>query len=104
MLTAMATIIGRVSPRAGARALPMGRSWPRRLGRRRGGPRPQRHDRAELPIRAASPEAYMAAGQEHPMAIAVRPVVERAGIADEVRVRVGGGSETEEAESPRVRF
>ncbi len=40
---------------------------------------------AELPIRAASPEAYLAAGQEHPMALAVRPLVERAGVADEMR-------------------
>jgi SAM-dependent methyltransferase len=45
------------------------------------------HDttRAELPIRAASPDAYVAAGAQHPMALAVRPVVERAGVADEVR-------------------
>lgn len=39
----------------------------------------------ELPIRAASPEDYVAAGQEHPMAVAARPVVERAGIGAEVR-------------------
>lgn len=39
-----------------------------------------------LPIRAASPEAYVAAGQEHPMALAVRPVVEQAGAGAEVRV------------------
>lgn len=41
--------------------------------------------RAELPIRAASPEAYIAAGQEHPMALAARPAVEQAGAADELR-------------------
>jgi hypothetical protein len=41
--------------------------------------------RAELAIRADSPEGYIAAGQEHPMAIATRPVIERAGVADEVR-------------------
>jgi SAM-dependent methyltransferase len=41
--------------------------------------------RGELPIRAASPEAYIAAGQEHPMAVATRPVIERAGVGDEVR-------------------
>jgi len=39
----------------------------------------------ELPIRATSPEAYVAAGQEHPMALAVRPVVEQAGAGAEVR-------------------
>jgi len=41
--------------------------------------------RAELPIRAASPEAYFAAGQEHRMALAVRPLIERAGAGDELR-------------------
>jgi SAM-dependent methyltransferase len=41
--------------------------------------------RAELSIRATSPEAYVAAGQLHPMALAVRPLIERAGAADEVR-------------------
>jgi hypothetical protein len=41
------------------------------------------HER--LAIRAASPEAYIASGQEHPMAVATRPVLERAGAADEVR-------------------
>jgi SAM-dependent methyltransferase len=40
---------------------------------------------AEFPIRAASPEAYVAAGQEHPMFLVVRPLVERAGVADEMR-------------------
>ena len=39
----------------------------------------------ELAIRAASPEAYIAAGQEHPMSLAVRPVVEGAGVGDELR-------------------
>jgi ubiquinone/menaquinone biosynthesis C-methylase UbiE len=41
--------------------------------------------RAELPIRAASVEAYIATGEEHPMALAVRPVAEQAGVADEIR-------------------
>ncbi len=39
----------------------------------------------ELPVRAASPEQYVDAAQDHPMALAVRPLVERAGIADELR-------------------
>jgi len=45
------------------------------------------HDtsRGELAIRAASPEAYVAASQEHPMAVAARPAVERAGVGDELR-------------------
>ncbi len=41
--------------------------------------------RGELPIRAASPEAYIAAAQEHPVAVATRPVIERAGVGDDVR-------------------
>jgi SAM-dependent methyltransferase len=39
----------------------------------------------ELPIRASSPEAYVAGGQEHPMALAIRPVIEQAGAASEVQ-------------------
>jgi SAM-dependent methyltransferase len=41
--------------------------------------------RAELAIRAASAEAYVAAGAEHPMALSVRPVAEQAGVGDEIR-------------------
>lgn len=33
---------------------------------------------AELAIRDSSPEAYVAAGQQHPMALAIRPVLQRA--------------------------
>jgi SAM-dependent methyltransferase len=39
----------------------------------------------ELPIRGESPEAYVAAGRQHPMALAVRPLIERAGVESEVR-------------------
>jgi SAM-dependent methyltransferase len=38
----------------------------------------------ELPIRHTSPEAYVAAGQEHPMALAVRPAILHAGVEVEV--------------------
>jgi hypothetical protein len=38
-----------------------------------------------LAIRAASPEAYVEAGQQHPMALAGRPAVERAGAEGELR-------------------
>jgi SAM-dependent methyltransferase len=41
--------------------------------------------RADLAIRDASPEAYVTGGQEHPMALGVRPVLERAGADAEVR-------------------
>jgi SAM-dependent methyltransferase len=40
---------------------------------------------AELAIRGSSPEAYVEAGQEHPLAVAARPLVEQAGIAGEIR-------------------
>ena len=40
---------------------------------------------AQLTIRGSSPEAYVLAGQEHPMALAVRPVIERAGARAEVQ-------------------
>jgi len=40
---------------------------------------------AELAIRAASPEAYVDAGSEHPMALAMRPALERGGAAEEAR-------------------
>jgi SAM-dependent methyltransferase len=39
----------------------------------------------QLAIRAESPEAYVAAGTEHPLAMAVRPAVERAGADAELR-------------------
>jgi hypothetical protein len=39
---------------------------------------------AELAIRDSSPEAYVVAGQHHPMALSVRPVLERAGVGAEV--------------------
>ncbi|MGB9183583.1 MAG: methyltransferase domain-containing protein [Solirubrobacteraceae bacterium] len=40
---------------------------------------------SELPIRSSSPESYVTAGQEHPMARAVRPEIERAGVENEIR-------------------
>ena len=39
----------------------------------------------ELEIRAPSPEAYVDAGREHPMALEVWPVLERAGVLDSLR-------------------
>jgi SAM-dependent methyltransferase len=40
---------------------------------------------AELPIRDASPEAYVTGGEEHPMALGVRPMLEQAGADAEAR-------------------
>jgi SAM-dependent methyltransferase len=42
----------------------------------------------ELPIRAESPEAYVVAGEHHPMAVAVRPAVERAAARAELRAEM----------------
>jgi SAM-dependent methyltransferase len=39
----------------------------------------------ELEIRAASPEAYVDAGREHPMAMDVWPILERAGLLERLR-------------------
>ncbi len=39
----------------------------------------------ELAIRGASPEAYVAAGREHPMALAVRPIIEQAGASAQLQ-------------------
>ena len=39
----------------------------------------------ELAISDSSPEAYVEAGQDHPMALSVRPVLERAGAAAEAQ-------------------
>jgi len=47
-------------------------------------------DEAELAIRAASPEAYVEAGSEHPMALAMRPALDRAGVAEEAREAMVG--------------
>ncbi len=41
--------------------------------------------RAELAIRDTSPEAYVTGGQEHPVALGVRPVLEQAGVDAEAR-------------------
>jgi ubiquinone/menaquinone biosynthesis C-methylase UbiE len=47
-----------------------------------------RSTRSELEISASSPEEYLAAGEaNHPMSIAMRPVLERAGTSEEVRKR-----------------
>jgi hypothetical protein len=40
---------------------------------------------AKLAIRAESPEAYVTGGQEHPMSLGVRPVLEQAGADAEAR-------------------
>lgn len=44
--------------------------------------------RGELEIRAASPEAYVDAGRDHPMAIAASPLLQRAGVVDTLRAEM----------------
>ena len=43
-----------------------------------------KHDRNALAVRADSPEAYLQAGELHPMALAMRPVLQGAGLAEQV--------------------
>ena len=45
----------------------------------------QRTRQAKLPIRAESPEDYVTGGREHPMSVAVAPVLEQAGVDGEAR-------------------
>jgi hypothetical protein len=45
----------------------------------------QRTTQAQLPIRAESPEDYVTGGREHPMSLAVTPVLEQAGADAEAR-------------------
>ncbi len=42
-------------------------------------------ERAELAIRAASPEAYVEAGREHPVMVAMKPMLDRSGVAADTR-------------------
>ena len=85
MLGAMGRIVRRITESPGPRRFP----WfdPDAVGplAARVGLTLQSTTSGELPIRAASPEAYVADGQEHPMALAIRPVVEQAGAASEVQ-------------------
>jgi SAM-dependent methyltransferase len=46
---------------------------------------PESTTTADLAIGGSSPEAYLAVGQEHPMALAVRPILQQAGAESEVR-------------------
>jgi SAM-dependent methyltransferase len=85
MLAAMGGIVARVTSRPPRRRFPWADA--EAVGATAGevGLRLDLTAWAELPIRAASAEAYIAAGEEHPMALAVRPVAEKAGVGDEIR-------------------
>jgi SAM-dependent methyltransferase len=85
MLGAVGRVVARVAPKPPPRRF----AWadPEALGAvaRDSGLVLAATEPAELAIRAASPEAYVDAGSEHPMALAMRPALERAGAADEAR-------------------
>jgi SAM-dependent methyltransferase len=85
MLGALGRVLARVNPAPPPRRF----SWSddvavRELGSQ-AGVSLQRTTRAELAIRDRSPEDYVLAGQSHPMSLAVRPLIERAGAAAEVQ-------------------
>jgi SAM-dependent methyltransferase len=85
MLTAMSHVVGRITSSVPPRRFPWSDSDAVASLAAEAGLALGATSRAELPIRAASPEAYFAAGRNHPMALAVRPVIERAGAGAEVR-------------------
>ena len=88
-IDAMLGAVGRVMARVAPKPPPRRFAWadPEVLGAlaRDSGLVLAATESAELAIRAASPEAYVDAGSEHPMALAMRPALERAGGADEAR-------------------
>jgi SAM-dependent methyltransferase len=85
MLGAMGRILGPVSQAPPPQRFPW--SDPDTVGplASRAGLNLQTTTRTRLTIRDSSPEAYVLAGQEHPMALAVRPVIEGAGAGAEVQ-------------------
>ncbi len=72
MLAAMGRIVGRVTAGPSPKRFPWADAEAIASVASEAGLALQATTRAELPIRAASPQAYIAAGQEHPMALAVR--------------------------------
>jgi SAM-dependent methyltransferase len=85
MLTAMGRVVGPVTSQAPAKRFPWAVPGALAPAAAEAGLVLVSTTHAELPIRAASPEAYVSAGQEHPMAVAIRPVVRQAGAEDEMR-------------------
>jgi SAM-dependent methyltransferase len=85
MLGAMGRILGRGTQSPPPRRFPW--SDPSSLGplAREAGLRLAATISAELAIRDSSPEAYVLAGQEHPMALSVRPVIQQAGVGRDMQ-------------------
>lgn len=85
MLAAMGRILGRLTQAPPRKRFPWSDAAVVDPLASRAGLSLQRTSFHELAIRDTSPEAYVAAGQDHPMAMAVRPVLEGAGVDPEVR-------------------
>ncbi len=85
MLTVMNEIIGRVTPRPAQSRFPWADRDALAAVAAEAGLVLATTTQGELPIRAASPEQYIDAAQDHPMALAARPLIARAGIADDLR-------------------
>jgi SAM-dependent methyltransferase len=85
MLAAMGRILGRLTQAPPRKRFPWSDAAVVDPLASRAGLSLQRTSFHELAIRDTSPEAYVAAGQDHPMAMAVRPVLEGAGVQAEVR-------------------
>jgi hypothetical protein len=86
-LDAMLGALGRVLQRATGQPPPSRFAWsdPQPVGRlaRGAGLELTATHELRLAIRAASPEEYVVAGREHPMAVANRPALEAAGAGEE---------------------
>ena len=85
MLSAMGRVIGRITQAPPPRRFPWHDADAVRALAAEAGLELVRTTSHQLPIRDSSPESYVAAGREHPMALAVRPVIERAGAGEEVQ-------------------
>lgn len=90
MLGAVGRIVGRVTGQPAPQRFPWSRGEAVAEAAGAGGLRLVQTTPAELAIRAESVEAYVDGGAEHPMAVAQRPLLERAGVAGEVRSAMVG--------------
>lgn len=85
MLGAMGRIVGRITQAPSRERFPWSDAAAVGALATQAGLVPESTTPAVLAIRSSSPEAYLAAGEEHPMALAVRPVLQQARAESEVR-------------------
>jgi SAM-dependent methyltransferase len=85
MLGAMGRVLGRVTESSTAKRFPWFEPAAVAALAEDAGMSLQNTTSAELPIRDSSPDAYIAGGREHPMALAVQPVLRRTGADAEAR-------------------